>query len=284
MARLAHPLFGELRRAAAARCTCPRCGAIGHAAGRTGGRRSPDDGAPRVADARVRPGAGPRAVPRRGPAHDEAAGSGPRRPVRHCRRGSGFGAESSFRRSTGSGRAGREGRGASAQARRARRGRRHRWATLRAANLIWMLGRPAEAADILAELAQGRKPMPSAQRGWPWRRASMWCSPDAPRPSKRQGPHWNPGRCPTSRDAGVGGAGDGVRRAWTCRDITPVARAALDRARNSYETSHMRFWFGGVYARACRLTGRIEECHDAAAVLAALANECRGWRTPTWCS
>ena len=26
-------------------------------------------------------------------------------------------------------------------------------------------------------------------------------------------------------------------------DITPVARAALDRATNSYETSHMRFWF-----------------------------------------
>ena len=32
---------------------------------------------------------------------------------------------------------------------------RHRWATIRSANLVWMLGRPAEAAHILTELALG---------------------------------------------------------------------------------------------------------------------------------
>ncbi len=31
----------------------------------------------------------------------------------------------------------------------------HQWATLRAANLIWMLGRCNDAADLLEELARG---------------------------------------------------------------------------------------------------------------------------------
>jgi DNA-binding CsgD family transcriptional regulator/tetratricopeptide (TPR) repeat protein len=38
----------------------------------------------------------------------------------------------------------------------------------------------------------------------------------------------------------------------------------------------MRFWFLGVYARACRLTGRITECVDAATTLAESANDVPG--------
>ena len=44
---------------------------------------------------------------------------------------------------------------------------RHRWATIRSANLVWMLGRPAEAAHILTELALGcrdRRPACGAVR------------------------------------------------------------------------------------------------------------------------
>jgi DNA-binding NarL/FixJ family response regulator len=55
--------------------------------------------------------------------------------------------------------------------------------------------------------------------------------------------------------------------------FTPVAKAAIDRAANSYESAHMRFWFGGVYARACRLTGRLQECRAAAELLAELAKD-----------
>jgi DNA-binding CsgD family transcriptional regulator len=43
-------------------------------------------------------------------------------------------------------------------------------------------------------------------------------------------------------------------------DLTPVAQSALNRAMTSFQASHMRFWFASVYTRACRLTGRIDEC------------------------
>ena len=43
-------------------------------------------------------------------------------------------------------------------------------------------------------------------------------------------------------------------------ELTAVAEETLQRASTSFQTSHMRFWYGGVYARACRLNGRIDEC------------------------
>ena len=46
-------------------------------------------------------------------------------------------------------------------------------------------------------------------------------------------------------------------------EITPVFKEAIERATNSYETSAMRFWFGGVYLRACRINGLIDECQRA---------------------
>jgi DNA-binding CsgD family transcriptional regulator len=50
-------------------------------------------------------------------------------------------------------------------------------------------------------------------------------------------------------------------------DITAVAERALERASTSFESSPIRFWFGAVHGRACRLTGRIDECVRAAARL-----------------
>ena len=74
---------------------------------------------------------------------------------------------------------------------------RHRWATVLAANLIWMLGRPAEAADVLADLAKGPETDGGARRavgrGVLRRRGVRH---DAPRPSKRPGSHWIPRTCP----------------------------------------------------------------------------------------
>lgn len=153
---------------------------------------------------------------------------------------------------------------------------RHRWATIRAANLIWMLGRPAEAAAVLASLAEC--PETDAERA---ERLAVEACVDAVF-----------ARCSDAekkaRAALESGLSDifamlaSVALVMACGalghadDITPVARAALDRATNSHETSHMRFWFGGVYARACRLTGRLQECHDAASALVLMAKDAPG--------
>ncbi len=51
-------------------------------------------------------------------------------------------------------------------------------------------------------------------------------------------------------------------------DLTAVAEQALRRATTSFQASHMRFWFGAVYGRACRLTGRIDEFVSTAKQLA----------------
>lgn len=151
---------------------------------------------------------------------------------------------------------------------------RHRWVSLRAANLIWMLGRPGEAADVLAALAGPDET--DAQRAT---RYSVEACVDAVF-----------ARCASAKEkARIALESDelsdlnamlaAVAMMMACgalghaADITPVGRAALDRATSSYEASHMRFWFAGVYARACRLTGLIEDCRRAADLLSALAQD-----------
>ncbi|HEV7419613.1 MAG TPA: LuxR family transcriptional regulator [Mycobacterium sp.] len=154
---------------------------------------------------------------------------------------------------------------------------RHRWATLRAANLIWMLGRPAEAAAVLAELADG--PETDAERA---ARLAVEACVDAVF-----------ARCVEAEEKATAALESGTLADLNAMMaavalvmasgalghadvITPVTRTALDRATNSFETSHMRFWFAAVYARACRLTGQIEECHDAAAALFEMVNDMPG--------
>jgi len=44
----------------------------------------------------------------------------------------------------------------------------------------------------------------------------------------------------------------------------------------SFQASHMRFWFGAVYARACRLTGRIDEGMNSAKRIADSASDIPG--------
>ena len=59
-------------------------------------------------------------------------------------------------------------------------------------------------------------------------------------------------------------------------DIAAVAKAAIDRAITSFQSSQMRFWFGAVYARACRLTGRVHECTRSVNELAESARDIPG--------
>ena len=153
---------------------------------------------------------------------------------------------------------------------------RHRWATLRAANLIWMLGRPAEAAAILAELAEG--PETEAERA---SRLAVEACVDAvfARCVDAEVKASTALKSGTLADINAMMAAVALMMAsgalGHAEAITPVARAALD-GDQLVRTSHMRFWFGGVYARACRLTGRIAECHDAATLLFGMAKDMPG--------
>lgn len=151
---------------------------------------------------------------------------------------------------------------------------RHRWTTLRAANLIWMLGRPAAAERLLAELAGG--PETDAERAT---RYSVEACVDAvfARCAEAERKARYALAAPELTDLNAMLAAVALIMAagalGHAEDIGPVARAALDRATGSYEASHMRFWFAGVYARACRLTGRLDECKRAAALLSELAQD-----------
>ena len=59
-------------------------------------------------------------------------------------------------------------------------------------------------------------------------------------------------------------------------ELAAVAEQALRRATTSFQASHMRFWFGAVYGRACRLTGRIDEFVRTAKQLADSARDIPG--------
>ncbi|MGZ4527080.1 MAG: LuxR C-terminal-related transcriptional regulator, partial [Mycobacterium sp.] len=59
-------------------------------------------------------------------------------------------------------------------------------------------------------------------------------------------------------------------------ELSGVAEQALGRATTSFQASHMRFWFGAVYGRACRLTGRIDEFVTTAEELADSARDLPG--------
>jgi DNA-binding NarL/FixJ family response regulator len=137
----------------------------------------------------------------------------------------------------------------------------HRWSTIRAANLIWTLGRPGDASVILDGLAaEPETPAETASR------QAVEACVDAVT-----------GRCTAAAEkarAAMNSAelGDfhtmmasfaltmALGALGQADELTAVAEQTLDRASTSFQTSHMRFWYGGVYARACRLTGRVDEC------------------------
>ncbi|WP_199255195.1 helix-turn-helix transcriptional regulator [Mycolicibacterium mengxianglii] len=153
-------------------------------------------------------------------------------------------------------------------------GERHRWVTLRAANLIWMLGDPGPAADTLAELASARES--DAERA---ARFAVEACVDAVFARCAEAQQKARAALESGQLSDLNAMMASVAMTMACgalghaEEITPVARRALERAGNSFETSHMRFWFGGVYGRACRLTGRIDEFVSAAEYLSALAKD-----------
>ena len=153
----------------------------------------------------------------------------------------------------------------------------HKWATIRAANLTWMLGRPGEASAILDALAAGDET--PAERA---NRAAVEACVDAVSGRCEAAAH--KARAALESDTlpdlhtmmasialvmALGALGEGD-------ELSAVTDRALEMANTSFQASHMRFWFGSVYARACRLTGRIDECGRSAKQLADLSREIPG--------
>jgi DNA-binding CsgD family transcriptional regulator len=158
-----------------------------------------------------------------------------------------------------------------------RDGDRHLWSTVRAANLTWTLGRPLEASAILDGLAGG----PESDDEKVARQAVEACvdvvfagcetavnKARAVLASETLS-DFHSMQASVALVMGLGALG-------RVDDMADVARKAFSRAAKSPETSHFRFWFGGVYARACRLTGRLEDCVTSAKRLADSAADLPG--------
>lgn len=153
----------------------------------------------------------------------------------------------------------------------------HHWATVRAANLVWMLGRPNDAAEILDGLARMQEtPSQRAERTAVEAcvdAVSARCVSAAEKAraalSSADLPDFHAMMASLALIMAMGALGD-------VDDLTSVAQQALRRATTSFQASHMRFWFGAVYGRACRLTGRIDEFITAAAQLADSARDVPG--------
>ncbi|WP_375486386.1 LuxR C-terminal-related transcriptional regulator [uncultured Mycobacterium sp.] len=153
----------------------------------------------------------------------------------------------------------------------------HRWSTIRAANLIWMLGRPKEAAAILDGLA-----VPAESPSDRDARIAIEACVDAVS-----------ARCVAAEEKARAALGSGTLSDFHAMmasvalvmavgalghvdDLGVVAERAIERAITAFESSPMRFWFGAVYARACRLTGRIDECVQSARRIADSARDVPG--------
>ncbi|OBA70849.1 LuxR family transcriptional regulator [Mycobacterium sp. 1554424.7] len=153
----------------------------------------------------------------------------------------------------------------------------HHWATIRAINLMWILARPADASVILDGLAAG--PETEAQAA---ERLAVQACLDA-----------ISARCQLAveraRDALAFGALPDLHALLASLalimamgalgevdDLSTVAEQALRRATTSFQASPLRFWFGAVYGRACRLTGRIDEFVSTARQLADSARDVPG--------
>ena len=157
----------------------------------------------------------------------------------------------------------------------------HRWATVRAANLIWMLGKPREAAAILDGLASSNSKAPETPAQLAERLAvqacldavSARCEVAAEKARAALGseglPDFHAMMAAVALIMAMGALGE-------VDQLTEVAEEALRRATTSFQASHCRFWLGAVYGRACRLTGRIDEFVSMANKLADSARDIPG--------
>jgi hypothetical protein len=136
----------------------------------------------------------------------------------------------------------------------------HYWATVRAANLVWMLGKPADASAILDGLASPNAKASETPAEVAERLAVQACldavaarcelAAERARAALYSDalPDFHAMMASLALIMAMGALGE-------VDDLAGVAEQALRRATTSFQASHMRFWFGAVYGRACRLTG-----------------------------
>ena len=153
----------------------------------------------------------------------------------------------------------------------------HHWSTIRAATLIWMLGRPREASAILEGLAATSETEVELAA----RTAVEACVDavlarcEAAAKKSRAAMHsghlsdFHAMLASLALIMALGALGE-------TNDIQSEAEQALERTMTSFQSSQTRFWFGGVYARACRLTGHIDECVRSAKYIADSARDIPG--------
>jgi DNA-binding CsgD family transcriptional regulator len=153
----------------------------------------------------------------------------------------------------------------------------HHWATLRAANLIWMLGKPQDAAAILDTLAADREsPAQLAERlavraclDAVSARCELAAENAKAALAFAELPGFHAMMASVALIMAMGALGQ-------VDELAGIADQALRRATTSFQASPMRFWFGAVYGRACRLTGQIDEFISTASKLAEDAREIPG--------
>ncbi|HYB83029.1 MAG TPA: helix-turn-helix transcriptional regulator, partial [Mycobacterium sp.] len=157
----------------------------------------------------------------------------------------------------------------------------HYWATVRAANLIWMLGKPGEASVILDGLAHPNSKAPETPAQVAERLAVQACldavsarcelAAEKARSALDSGvlPDFHAMMASLALIMAMGALGQ-------ADGLASIAEQALRRATTSFQASHMRFWFGAVYGRACRLTGLIDEFVCTAKQLADSARDVPG--------
>jgi DNA-binding CsgD family transcriptional regulator len=153
----------------------------------------------------------------------------------------------------------------------------HHWATVRAANLIWNLAKLHEAAVILEGLAAAPEtPAREAERlalQACIEAASARCESAAEKARAALDfpdlPGFHAMMAALALIMAMGALGQ-------VDELATVAEQALRRATTSFQASHMRFWFGAVYGRACRLTGRIDEFIRTAKQLAESSRDIPG--------
>ncbi len=154
---------------------------------------------------------------------------------------------------------------------------RRAWALMRVANMIWMLGQPALAAPLLAQLAaEDESPADRAQRlALAACLDAVYARPAAAEEKARAAIESGMLSDLTMMMAAVALVMASGMLGHTA-GLAAVADEAIERATLSHEAAHSRFWFGGVYLRACRLNGRLDECQRATSILEALARDVPG--------
>ncbi|OBH57304.1 LuxR C-terminal-related transcriptional regulator [Mycobacterium sp. E2479] len=143
------------------------------------------------------------------------------------------------------------------------------WATVRAANLIWHLFNPKAAAEILDGLAAlDETPAQRAQRLAVQACLDAVAARCAAAAANARAalafpelPGFHAMMASLALIMAMGALGQ-------VDELADLAEQTLRRAMTSFQASHMRFWFGAVYGRACRLTGRIDEFVSTARQLA----------------